>query len=987
MKRTFTILLTISCLSLVVSGQNLVQNPSFENLPSWDEHWFLSLTTPSTATAVATHVTSDAHDGSTSVELSNTLDKQWTYFYTDVVSAPILLKANRSYEVRGWIRSVEEGKKVELSIFWNGSNSSQVIYDANPDPVTNPDWFMVETIITPTADFNDGYLSLGFQNDKVDVNPAGRLLIDDFSVTLIPDGTDADIWAFSFPGQVLPEIIDPVLGTIDIEMPFGTNLSALAPDIIVLSDGASISPGIGEPQNFNIPVVYSVTALDGSTTHNWTVRVTVTPPSSASAITAFSVPELLAPATINGGVQLVLGRVPYGTDVTTLVPNIEISPGASIDPAPGVATDFTNPVTYIVVAEDGSTFQDWVVAILLEPNIETDIISFDIPELLVPATIDNSLHTVVGSVPFGTDLSTLVPSIGLSGGATINPLSDVATDFSSTVTYTVTADDGTTTQDWTVTITAGPASTETDITLFSIPELSSAAIIDNAMHTIAGTVPYGTDVRTLIPTIEVSVGASISPASDVAQDFSSALTYLVRAQDGSTTQNWTVNIHILPNTATEITSFNIPELVSAATINNVLHTISGMVPYRTDLTTLVPTIELSPGATINPLSGAATDFSSPLTYTVTAEDGISFMDWEVSITVAPNTETDITGFSLAEQTAPCTIDPVAHTISIEVGSGTNLGFLTPIISVSEGATIDPLSGVSRDFTLGIPYTVTAEDGITAQVWTVTVTLAPANTETDITSFSIPQLLSPAVIDNTLHTVVGTVAYGIDLSARVPTIAISRGATIDPASGVLTDLSSPVTYTVTAEDGSTAQDWLITIETLPNTETDITEFSLAEETGAATINLTDHSIEIEVVSGTDRNSLVPTISVSPGATVDPADGVSRDFTSGVDYLVTAEDGVSTQIWKVSVSVQRTVGIGTSSAESIKVYPNPASEYVHIELTREAHIRMHDLMGKLCYSKDHANGDQNIMLSEFKEGIYIVSLHMEDGSLQQRKLIIR
>jgi len=205
--------------------------------------------------------------------------------------------------------------------------------------------------------------------------------------------------------------------------------------------------------------------------------------------------------------------------------------------------------------------------------------------------------------------------------------------------------------------------------------------------------------------------------------------------------------------------------------------------------------------------------------------------------------------------------------------------------------------------------------------------------------------------------------------------------------MVTDLSSPVTYTVTAEDGSTAQDWLITIETLPNTETDITEFSLAEETGAATINLTDHSIEIEVVSGTDRNSLVPTISVSPGATVDPADGVSRDFTSGVDYLVTAEDGVSTQIWKVSVSVQRTVGIGTSSAESIKVYPNPASEYVHIELTREAHIRMHDLMGKLCYSKDHANGDQNIMLSEFKEGIYIVSLHMEDGSLQQRKLIIR
>ena len=981
-------MLLISCLSLVVSAQNLVQNPSFESLPSWDEHWFLSLTAPSSPTAVATRVTTDAHEGSTSVELSNVLDKELTYFYTDVVSAPILLKANRSYEVRGWIRSVEAGKKIDLSIFWNGSNSSQLIYGLNPDPVTNPDWFMVETTITPTADFNDGYLRLGIQTDKdADKGTVGRLLIDDFSVTLIPDGTDADIFAFSFAEQLQAEIIDPVLATVGIEVPLGTNLSALAPDNIVLSPGASISPAAGVAQDFRSPVLYTVTAQDGSTTRVWTVTVTERPPSSATAITAFSLPDLLAPATINSGVQLVLGRVPYGTNVTNLVPSIGISPGASIDPLPGVATDFTNPVTYIVVAENGSSFQDWVVAILVEANTETDILSFEIPELLAPAIIDNTLHTVVGSVPFGTDLSALLPSIVLSGGATINPLSDVVTDFSSTVTYTVTADDGTTTQDWTVSITAGPASAETDITVFNIPELTTAAIIDNTLHTVVGTVLYGTDVSTLIPTIEVSTGATISPASDVARDFSSTLTYLVRAQDGSTTQNWTVNIHILPNTAAEITSFHIPELVSAATIDNLLHTVSGMVPYGTGLTALLPTIEVSAAATINPVSGAVTDFSSPVTYTVTAEDGTTFMDWVVSIQVAPNTETDITGFSMAEQTAPSTIDPVAHTVNIEVGSTTNPGFLTPIISVSEGATIDPLSGVSRDFSLGVPYTVTAEDGFTAQVWIITVTLAPANTETDITSFSIPQLLSPAVIDNTSHTVEGTVAYGIDLSARVPTIAISGGATINPASGVLTDLSSPVTYTVTAEDGTTTQDWLVSIQALPNTETDITEFSLAEETGAATINRTDHSIEIEVTSGTDLTSLVPTISVSPGAMVDPADGVSRDFTSSVDYLVTAEDGVNTQSWKVSVSVQRAVGIGTSSAESIRVYPNPASEYVHIELTREAHIRMHDLMGKLCYSKDHVNGDQTINLSEFKEGIYIVSLHMEDGSLQQRKLIIR
>jgi hypothetical protein len=45
----------------------------------------------------------------------------------------------------------------------------------------------------------------------------------------------------------------------------------------------------------------------------------------------------------------------YGTTVTGLVPAITIDTGASIDPASGIAQDFTNPVSYLVTAEDGST--------------------------------------------------------------------------------------------------------------------------------------------------------------------------------------------------------------------------------------------------------------------------------------------------------------------------------------------------------------------------------------------------------------------------------------------------------------------------------------------------------------------------------------------------------------------------------------------------------------------------------------------------------
>ena len=46
---------------------------------------------------------------------------------------------------------------------------------------------------------------------------------------------------------------------------------------------------------------------------------------------------------------------PKGTNVSNLSPVIEVSAGAKVVPASGVARDFSNPVTYTVTAEDGKT--------------------------------------------------------------------------------------------------------------------------------------------------------------------------------------------------------------------------------------------------------------------------------------------------------------------------------------------------------------------------------------------------------------------------------------------------------------------------------------------------------------------------------------------------------------------------------------------------------------------------------------------------------
>ncbi|MBM7557749.1 alpha-amylase family glycosyl hydrolase [Halanaerobacter jeridensis] len=83
-------------------------------------------------------------------------------------------------------------------------------------------------------------------------------------------------------------------------------------------------------------------------------------------------------------------------------------------------------------------------------------------------------------------------------------------------------------------------------------------------------------------------------------------------------------------------------------------------------------------------------------------------------------EKEITDFELAEERGTVTINNNNKTVKIEVTSETDLSNLTPIIEVSDEATVDPESGIEQNFEMPVTYTVTAENG-TKQGWLVMVT--------------------------------------------------------------------------------------------------------------------------------------------------------------------------------------------------------------------------------------------------------------------------
>ena len=86
---------------------------------------------------------------------------------------------------------------------------------------------------------------------------------------------------------------------------------------------------------------------------------------------------------------------------------------------------------------------------------------------------------------------------------------------------------------------------------------------------------------------------------------------------------------------------------------------------------------------------------------------------------------EILSFTLSDQTGPASIDDTHFAIDIEVEYGTDLTLLSPTIDISGGATIDPASGQSQDFSDTVMYTVTAENGATQQEWAVIVSEAEA----------------------------------------------------------------------------------------------------------------------------------------------------------------------------------------------------------------------------------------------------------------------
>lgn len=246
------------------------------------------------------------------------------------------------------------------------------------------------------------------------------------------------------------------------------------------------------------------------------------------------------------------------------------------------------------------------------------------------AKIDETNKTIFLNLPEGTDLSAITPvvvhtgtAVTLEGSALDGSISfDFTNSETTPLTMVVTNSNFALRTEYRVTVTARKSS-ENYITAYKLGDAEGVIDGDN----IAITIPYAMDLAAVEPEITISESAALT-APDALKEGEN--TYTVTAEDG-TERVYTVTItRTAVATGRQILSFTYGAV--AGTIDQVNGTISLGLPAGTS-TTFAPAIRVSDFATVTPASGEARDFSKPVKYKVTAQNG-STTTYTVTVTVS-----------------------------------------------------------------------------------------------------------------------------------------------------------------------------------------------------------------------------------------------------------------------------------------------------------------------------------------------------------------
>ncbi len=392
--------------------------------------------------------------------------------------------------------------------------------------------------------------------------------------------------------------------------------------------------------------------------------------------------------------------------------------------------------------------------------------------------------------------------------------------------------------------------------------------------------------------------------------------------------------------------------------NNVLVSI----PSGFEISALKATFTVSAKTTVKVGSVVQQDkltvnnFTSSIVYTITAEDGTS-QSYTVSIVCSDKALLSF-GFLKADNSSineDCTGVIAGSSVSLLVSSTADLSQLKAMFTTSPKATVKVGDIVQQSkvtitsFVVPVVYSVIAEDG-TKQDFVVTVTRKSG--AKDLLSFGLNKADNPYLVSDCTGIINGTnvhvmVPFKTDLAAFKASFSISPkssikvGLVVQQDKVTVNNFANPVTYTITAEDGSSIN-YLVTITWAPNREKELLTFGFFKSRNGSlpydlpgVIDPTTKRVLCTLPAGVGRTNLIATFSLSEravakvGTMAQTSDVTSNNFTSNLSYTIQAEDA-STSIYTIELVGESLPNINQSRIDSkilalnLHRYPSPVQK---------------------------------------------------------------
>lgn len=607
---------------------------------------------------------------------------------------------------------------------------------------------------------------------------------------------------------------------------------------------------------------------------------------------------------------------------------------------------------------------------------ESDILTFSVAEQIIPAILDRSNHSITVLLAEGTDMTNLLPEITVGIDVSISPASATPIDLSSPATYIVTASDGST-QDWTVRgEIARPFTTSWQLAsgeALSLP-LHDAydydflyAWVQEGDTLIHGTHSSADGAFAFTPSADGVYQLEI--LGDFAYFFGYPKEQLLdveqwghvfwRDMNGSF-QNW-------PGT---LSAADAPILTE---VNNMSSMFQNATNFNSDLSawdvsTVTRMINLFRDAQSFNGDLSTWDVSRVTTMNSMFKGAISFNqeigDWNVGLVTdmrdmlnsAISFDQDISGWDVS---------------SVRNFQGLFVNVVDFNSDISSWNT-QSAENMSYMFQRVESFNQDISGWNTASVTNFQGTFSGASSfDQDLSSWDVGQVedmkfmfngsgLSTSNYDEILMAwAEQQLSLGIELGAE--------GVSYCRAAEARNSLIENLGWTIKDEGSSCSE------------EAELLSFELEGQLAGAQIDAAAQRILLELEPGTDLSKLSPVLTLSEGASSDPGSGESVDFTSPVTYTVTAENGVTSKEWLVTVTSQAVLGV---LAREWSIFPNPTSGWLHIKGIGEAKYYLTDLSGQKIL--EPSEGRNGLDLTTLENGIYLLIIQGEGGVLT-RKII--